>query len=124
MPPELLERIVAKAVASANWARCRSITGPSRCSTRNCQELIEIVARRRINCLLSSNLNVLKNIDEVLSAGARELRISVSGFHQDNYGSTHVGVISNGSKKTWSKWRTHAAARAARPRFRSPFTVI
>ena len=53
-------------------------------------ELIRIVKSRRLKCFLSTNLNLLRNIDEVLAARPDELRISLSGFTPGVYGQTHA----------------------------------
>lgn len=52
--------------------------------------LIRIVKDRNLYCALSSNLNVLRNEDAILAANPDELRISLSGFHQETYGKTHA----------------------------------
>jgi hypothetical protein len=54
-------------------------------------ELIAIVKQRHLYCALSTNLNVLRNPEAILAAGPDELRISLSGFHQETYGKTHAG---------------------------------
>lgn len=53
-------------------------------------ELIRIVKREGLLCGLSSNLNVLRNVDDLLNAEPDDLRISLSGFTQEVYGRTHV----------------------------------
>jgi len=53
-------------------------------------ELIRIVKQEGLLCGLSSNLNVMRNADEILDAGPDDLRISLSGFTQAVYGRTHV----------------------------------
>lgn len=53
-------------------------------------ELIRIVKQEGLLCGLSSNLNVLRRVDEILAAGPDDLRISLSGFTQAVYGRTHV----------------------------------
>ena len=54
-------------------------------------ELIAIVKSYGLRCKLSTNLNVMRDADAVLRAEPDEIRISVSGFHQDTYGVTHAG---------------------------------
>ena len=44
-----------------------------------------------IHCYLSSNLNLMRNIDAVLAENPYALRISVSGFTQEIYGYSHRG---------------------------------
>ncbi len=53
-------------------------------------EFIKSVKRRNLFCAVSSNLNLLRNIDDVLAAGPDEFRISLSGFTQEVYGVTHA----------------------------------
>lgn len=53
-------------------------------------ELVQIVKKRNLYCALSSNLNVLRNEEQILAANPDELRISLSGFSQDTYGHTHA----------------------------------
>jgi MoaA/NifB/PqqE/SkfB family radical SAM enzyme len=53
-------------------------------------ELIRRVKRRHLRCYLSSNLNLLRNIDAVFAARPDWLRISVSGFTQEIYAQTHA----------------------------------
>jgi len=54
-------------------------------------ELIRVVRSFGLQCTLSSNLNKLPNIEEVFRANPSSLRISCSGFRQENYGVTHRG---------------------------------
>ena len=53
-------------------------------------ELIRIVKREGLQCGLSSNLNVLRDVDEILEAEPDDFRISLSGFSQEIYEQTHV----------------------------------
>lgn len=52
-------------------------------------EFIELVVRSGSRCYLSSNLNVMPDIEAVLSAKPTSLRISCSGFRQEIYEVTH-----------------------------------
>jgi MoaA/NifB/PqqE/SkfB family radical SAM enzyme len=54
-------------------------------------ELIEIVKSYGLTCGVSTNLNVLRDAEALLRAQPDEIRISVSGFHQDTYAVTHAG---------------------------------
>jgi MoaA/NifB/PqqE/SkfB family radical SAM enzyme len=54
-------------------------------------EMIRFVQSEDIKCDLSSNLNTLRNIDDVMAANPFRFRISCSGFRQENYGRTHRG---------------------------------
>jgi MoaA/NifB/PqqE/SkfB family radical SAM enzyme len=91
MEPDLLERIVRKAEFECeidgfglfNWTE--PLLHP------RLPEMIRVVTARGHRCDLSSNLNLLKNIDAVLLANPTNLRISCSGFRQDSYDFTHRG---------------------------------
>lgn len=54
-------------------------------------ELVRIVKEHNVWCALSSNLNIIRNIDEILLARPDEFRVSLSGFTQDVYSQTHRG---------------------------------
>ncbi len=54
-------------------------------------ELIAEVSRRKIPCWVSTNLNVLRNVDALLAARPHEIVVSVSGFHQEIYARGHKG---------------------------------
>jgi MoaA/NifB/PqqE/SkfB family radical SAM enzyme len=89
MPREMFERIVTRAydefdvrcVALFNWTE--PLLHP------HLPEFIRFVKNKGMFCMISSNLNVLRNIDEVLKAGPDWFRISLSGFTQEVYGQTH-----------------------------------
>lgn len=49
------------------------------------------IKKRGFRCELSSNLNRIDNLDEVLEAGPDQFIVSLSGFNQDVYGKQHVG---------------------------------
>jgi pyruvate-formate lyase-activating enzyme len=53
-------------------------------------EFVRVVKNYGLYCALSSNLNLLRNPDELLRANPDEFRISLSGFTQATYGQTHV----------------------------------
>jgi MoaA/NifB/PqqE/SkfB family radical SAM enzyme len=54
-------------------------------------EFVRLTNEARIPCLLSTNLNAIPRIEEVLAAEPEELRISLSGFTQEIYCQTHAG---------------------------------
>lgn len=91
MKPELLQEIMTKAVSECvvtgvglfNWAE--PLLHPK------IGELVRIVQHRGVPCLLSANLNDIRNLEAALEANPAELRISVSGFTQETYGLTHRG---------------------------------
>lgn len=53
-------------------------------------EFIRCAKRENLICTLSTNLNLIRNVEEVLAAEPDSLRISLSGFSQAVYGETHV----------------------------------
>ena len=91
MDPELLRKIMAKAISECvvtgvglfNWAE--PLLHPK------IGELVRIVQHHRVPCLLSANLNDIRNLEAALEANPAELRVSVSGFTQETYGVTHRG---------------------------------
>jgi len=53
-------------------------------------QFIRIVKEEGLVCTISTNLTIARNIDEVLKAGPDFFRISLSGFTQESYSTTHV----------------------------------
>ncbi|MBY0406961.1 MAG: radical SAM protein [Rickettsiales bacterium] len=53
-------------------------------------EFIRIVKEEGLVCAISSNLTIARHIEEVLQAGPDFFRISLSGFTQESYATTHV----------------------------------
>lgn len=89
MHPDLLERILRKAdaeceveyVALYNWTE--PLLHPE------LPRLIRIVHDHGHRCFLSSNLNRLRDVDDVLRERPELLRVSLSGYVQSTYGITH-----------------------------------
>jgi len=54
-------------------------------------EIVSIIKSRNIPVHLSSNLNILKNPDELMLSNPDYFRVSVSGFEQAGYSMTHRG---------------------------------
>jgi glycosyltransferase involved in cell wall biosynthesis/MoaA/NifB/PqqE/SkfB family radical SAM enzyme len=52
--------------------------------------IIRAVRRRGLLCSVSSNLNIEKNLEEIVKASPDIFRVSVSGFHQEVYSQTHL----------------------------------
>lgn len=53
--------------------------------------LVRAVKSRGLTCFLSSNLNRIERLEEVLRARPDTLRISLSGYHQATYCQSHRG---------------------------------
>lgn len=54
-------------------------------------KIISMVRSKGIGCGISSNLNISKNIRDVIKSNPSYFRISVSGFYNENYKETHLG---------------------------------
>ena len=52
-------------------------------------ELVKVVNEHGVTCSLSTNLNRLRDADELMRSNPSLLIISLSGFHQETYGLTH-----------------------------------
>ncbi|MEY3880545.1 MAG: hypothetical protein RIQ94_1341 [Pseudomonadota bacterium] len=91
MSPEKLRAILVKAmnectvdsVALYNWTD--PLINP------RLPELILTVKKLGLPCVISSNLNLLKNEDELMMANPDLIRVSMSGYTQENYGVGHRG---------------------------------
>jgi len=53
-------------------------------------DFIRIIKQEKLTCLISTNLNIRRHIEEVVVAAPDFIRISVSGFYQESYGKTHA----------------------------------
>jgi len=91
MSADMLGRILDKATAECavssvglfNWTE--PLLHPA------VAEMVSVVKSRDLYCSISSNLNVMRDIEAVLAAGLDWLRISVSGFGKESYAQTHRG---------------------------------
>lgn len=52
-------------------------------------ELVRIIKRHGLFCMLSTNFNVMCDLKDVVKAGPDEFKVSMSGFQQSVYGRTH-----------------------------------
>ena len=74
-------------------------------------ELIRTVKKFGLYCMLSTNLNLLKEEDELMKSEPDAFRVSMSGYTQDNYGLNHRGgdinkVFENLDRLVAAKYRT------------------
>lgn len=53
-------------------------------------QFIHFVKKQKLLCTLSTNLNIIRNIEDILMAEPDSIRISLSGFSQEIYGQTHA----------------------------------
>lgn len=85
----VLDKIVAERVSSApevwlfNWGE--PLLHPELPS------MIRAIRDRGLRCHLSSNLNVVKGLREVVQAGPHDFKISLSSWRADDYAQTHAG---------------------------------
>jgi MoaA/NifB/PqqE/SkfB family radical SAM enzyme len=91
MAPDLLDAVVRKAAREYGVVQVGLFNWTEPLLHPKLPELIRVVNRAGLTCALSSNLNVMRNIDEVLRAKPYSLRISLSGFTQPVYSRTHKG---------------------------------
>jgi hypothetical protein len=91
MDPELLRKIMAKATTECDvgWVGLFNWTEPL--LHPKLPELVDIVQSHGVPCLLSSNLNFMRDMDELLAKNPSRFRISLSGFTQPVYERTHKG---------------------------------
>lgn len=89
MPPELLDRICAKAAKEFSRPTLYFFNWSEPFLHPRLADMIHIGKRHGFAVELSSNLNLTRNFEAVLSAEPRVLRVSMSGFEQGRYGITH-----------------------------------
>lgn len=90
MKPDMLDAILTKAKAE-----CRSLDISLYNWTEpflhpRLAEMIGIVKSHGLTCTISTNLNIIKKLEDVLAAGPDVIRVSASGFWQERYGVTHA----------------------------------
>ena len=91
MQPEFLDKIVAKATSECRVTNFALYNWTEPFIHPHLAKMIHIVKSYGIGCDISTNLNLNKQIDSVLSANPDTIKISVSGYRQEHYGITHRG---------------------------------
>lgn len=91
MKPELLAAIMDKASAETEIEGVGLFNWTEPLLHYDIAKLVALVQSYGVPCRLSSNLNVFKNVESVMEQAPASLRVSVSGFSQDNYRLTHAG---------------------------------
>jgi MoaA/NifB/PqqE/SkfB family radical SAM enzyme len=89
MDRALFNRLLAKAVREYRLYRVSLYNWAEPLLHPELPEFVRTVKSYGLFCALSSNLNLLRNPDELLRANPDEFRISISGFTQAVYGQTH-----------------------------------
>lgn len=77
-----LDEVSVRSVGLFNWSE--PLLHP------NLPELIRLVRSLNLPCAVSSNLNLLRDPEELLATRLNWLRVSVSGFTQETYRRAHV----------------------------------
>lgn len=90
MSPDLLEKIVRKAVSECDDPEISLYNWTEPFLHPQLPEMIRVVRSFGVRCTLSANLNIIRDIDAVLAAGPTWFRVSVSGFRQESYGVNHI----------------------------------
>jgi MoaA/NifB/PqqE/SkfB family radical SAM enzyme len=91
MSPELLDQIVGKAKLECRVANFALYNWTEPFVHPHLSKMIRVVKTHGVGCDISTNLNLGKQIDEVVMANPDTIKISVSGFNQKSYGVTHRG---------------------------------
>jgi MoaA/NifB/PqqE/SkfB family radical SAM enzyme len=92
MEPELLDKIMLKATSECNITKVCLYNWTEALLHPELPKLIKIIQENySIPVEISSNLNILKNPDELMLANPESFRVSTSGFTQDVYSRTHRG---------------------------------
>jgi len=91
MSEETLGRILDKAMAECEVSSVGLFNWTEPLLNPKVAELVSAVKSRGLFCSISSNLNVARNLEAILEAGLDWMRISVSGYTNENYTVTHSG---------------------------------
>jgi len=91
MKPEFLDKIVTKAISECHVTNFSLYNWTEPFIHPHLPEMVRVVKSHGIGCDLSTNLNLGKQIEPVVAANPDQIKISVSGFTQENYGVTHRG---------------------------------
>lgn len=91
MPQVLLDKILTKATAECTITGIGFFNWGEPLLHPQLPSLVDVAHTYGVPAHLSSNLNLMKNIEKVLVSNPQSIRISVSGFTQYAYGLTHRG---------------------------------
>lgn len=91
MEPATFEKIVAKMASECKVSKIHLYNWGEPFLHPRLPRMIEIAKTLNAPCYLSTNLNVIKSLEEVILGKPDSLRISLSGFNQEIYGQTHCG---------------------------------
>lgn len=91
MTADLLDRILTKALGECIVTEMGLYNWTEPLLHPHLSDLIRIVHAHGIQCRLSANLNLARNLEAVLRENPEFLCVTVSGFTQETYGVTHKG---------------------------------
>jgi len=91
MTEALLRQILDKATREAVVASVALFNWTEPLLHPRLAELVRVVKSYGLKCSISSHLNVMRGIDDLLSAGVDWFRVSLSGYRQEVYERTHRG---------------------------------
>lgn len=91
MAPELLERIMDKAVRDYRVLGVGLYNWTEPMIHPRLPELIRIVQTRGVPCSISTNLNLLRDADALLAAAPHVIYVSLSGLQPQTYAKWHRG---------------------------------
>lgn len=89
MRPDLLEAILEKATSECRHLDVALYNWTEPFLHPRLGEMIRLVRAAGLSCGLSTNLNLINNLGDVMAADPGMLKISLSGFTQETYGVTH-----------------------------------
>lgn len=89
MRRDLMDKIVRKATSECHVTGIYLYNWTEPFLHPRLAEMIEVVQSYGVPCGLSSNLNLINNLEDVLAANPSVLKVSLSGFNQETYGVTH-----------------------------------
>ena len=91
MAPELMERILDKVALENPKAICFLYGNSEPFLHPRLPECVAAIKRRGLNAQLSTNLNFVRRLDELLAARPDMIIVSLSGFTQEIYERGHAG---------------------------------
>jgi MoaA/NifB/PqqE/SkfB family radical SAM enzyme len=118
MSPELLDRIVRKSVDECGRVEYGLYNWTEPFLHPDLPAMVRRVQSRGIPCSLSTNLNIIRELDAVLQENPAKIKISLSGFDVSTYEHTHR----NGDIERVK--RNLAELAAARERTRSATRIV
>jgi MoaA/NifB/PqqE/SkfB family radical SAM enzyme len=89
MTEDRLQKIIEKGINEFGTISVGLYNWSDPLLNNNIHRLVKLVRSYGISCSLSTNLNVLRDVDELVAADPSQILISTSGFTQDTYALGH-----------------------------------